>query len=89
MHDPFTRREESPCGGSKSGHSCETEVALIPRYLSGELNARDLAAFDRHLNACRDCTAFLKTYRRTIQITRRLFRAEAAKNSLSATFFRQ
>jgi anti-sigma factor RsiW len=45
-------------------------VALIGRYVSSDLNVKELAAFERHLAACRDCVAFLQTYKKTVQLTR-------------------
>jgi hypothetical protein len=50
--------------------TCEQEVAFIARYLSSDLSGNDVLAFERHLAVCRDCAAFLQTYRATIELTR-------------------
>jgi anti-sigma factor RsiW len=50
--------------------TCKQEVALIGRYVSADLSAKELAAFERHLAACCDCVAFLQTYKKTVQLTR-------------------
>jgi len=49
---------------------CEDEVTLIGDYLSSNLNAQVAAAFETHMQACPDCVAFLRTYKKTIEATR-------------------
>jgi hypothetical protein len=50
--------------------TCEQEVEFIGRYLSFDLQAHELSAFENHLAICPDCVAFLKTYRATVELTR-------------------
>jgi hypothetical protein len=44
-------------------------VKLIGDYLAGRLRRRAAAAFEHHLSQCPDCEAFLKTYKKTIELT--------------------
>jgi hypothetical protein len=45
-------------------------VGLIADYLGGRLDPMLLAAFENHLGQCADCTAFLNTYKKTIEVTK-------------------
>ena len=49
---------------------CEDEVTLIGDYLSSNLSAQVAAAFETHMQACPDCVAFLRTYKKTLEATR-------------------
>ena len=49
---------------------CEDEVTLIGDYLSSNLSAQVATAFETHMQACPDCVAFLRTYKKTIEATR-------------------
>lgn len=57
--------------------SCKDEVALIGDYLGGDLTLSRRSAFEFHLDICEDCLAFLETYRKTIELTRRVLRQSA------------
>ena len=59
---------------------CENEIALIAGYLSSSLSIRVLRSFEKHLNGCRDCTAFLQTYKKTIEVTRVFLRPASFSN---------
>ena len=59
--------------------TCEKETALIADYLASNLSPADLASFENHLEECPDCKAFLQTYKKTIEITRRFLDLESAK----------
>ena len=59
--------------------TCERETALIADYLASNLSSGVLASFEKHLEDCPDCKAFLQTYRKTIEITRSFFDLESAK----------
>jgi len=50
--------------------TCKQEVDFIARYLAADLNGRELAAFENHLELCPDCIAFLQTYKTTVDLTR-------------------
>lgn len=55
---------------------CQDIVELLDDYLDGALAPRVAAALEAHLEGCRDCTAFLRTYRGTVRATRRLKEAD-------------
>ena len=66
-------------GGSHSGSTgtpapitCEQVTALVVDYVTGTLDDTTAGAFERHLQRCRDCIAFLNTYQKTIQTTQSL-----------------
>jgi hypothetical protein len=52
---------------SRARLTCEQVTKLIRDYLQGELTPEITASFEEHLRRCADCTAFLKTYRQTVQ----------------------
>jgi anti-sigma factor RsiW len=49
--------------------TCEDVIGMLLEYLETRLDARTLAAFERHLVACAPCVAYLNTYRRTRELT--------------------
>jgi anti-sigma factor RsiW len=53
--------------------TCKKEVDLISRYLAAELDRSTLRAFESHLSICPDCAAFLRTYKKTLELTRDFF----------------
>jgi len=42
-------------------------TALVADYLADELDPATKAMFEGHVRGCVDCTAFLKTYRKTTE----------------------
>jgi anti-sigma factor RsiW len=78
------QRSMHPMNLSKTGKaplvSCKQEVELIARYLSSNLQGRELAAYESHLAVCQDCVAFLKTYKTTIDLTRSFLASQAQTN---------
>ncbi|MGH7795324.1 MAG: zf-HC2 domain-containing protein [Candidatus Binatia bacterium] len=66
-------RSRRASGSNKSRQpsiTCKKEVDFIARYLAADLTGRELAAFEGHLELCRDCVAFLQTYKTTVELTR-------------------
>ena len=63
---------------SRSAHrpfsTCRDEVTLISEYLTDNLSKSERRAFEDHLSTCRDCGAFLATYRKTIELSRSFLR---------------
>lgn len=51
---------------------CLDIVELLGEYLDGTLDPATAAALRAHLADCQECTAFVNTYRRTVQTTREL-----------------
>ena len=52
---------------SRARLTCEQVTKLIRDYLQGELPPDITASFEEHLRRCDDCTAFLRTYKQTVQ----------------------
>ena len=52
--------------------TCERVTALLIDYITGALDTTMVSAFERHLQRCPDCEAFLRTYRETVRATRTL-----------------
>ena len=48
--------------------SCQELVELVTDYLEGELEERDLRAFEAHLANCDGCTEYLEQMRTTIRV---------------------
>src|SRR5918992_2831488 len=57
-------------------NTCEDETALIGDYLASNLSPQLAAAFEKHLQVCPDCAAFLQTYKKTIEATRAFLKAQ-------------
>jgi anti-sigma factor RsiW len=49
--------------------SCKEFVELLNEYVDGELDASRRAVFDRHLSVCPDCTNYLDSYKKTMQLS--------------------
>jgi anti-sigma factor RsiW len=56
----------------KRAHTCKQATSLITDYLAGTLAPEVTSELERHLGVCPDCVAFLKTYKKTIQVTQSL-----------------
>lgn len=70
---------------------CRDMVELLGEYLDGELDRATAEALRARLADCRECTAFLNTYRGTVRLARRL-REEQIPQQLRErllTFLRQ
>ncbi len=76
---PRSRRETKRVRGPVPLTTCATEVALIGDYLVSKLSAPVLNAFEKHLDGCRDCASFLRTYKKTMEVTRSFLRLESAQ----------
>jgi hypothetical protein len=66
------RALRSPARAPAPGFTCEDVVGLVADYLTGALDRDTAAAFEAHLRRCRDCIAFLNTYKHTITAVRTL-----------------
>lgn len=51
---------------------CRDIVGLLDDYLDGALESAVGRALEMHLEGCKDCKAFLETYRGTVKASRRL-----------------
>ena len=45
--------------------NCRELIAVILEYLEGEMTAADVEEFEKHLEKCAPCRAYLATYRKT------------------------
>jgi anti-sigma factor RsiW len=50
--------------------TCQQLTDVILDYVTNEMEPALRAAFERHLERCSDCVAFLHTYQETIRTTR-------------------
>jgi anti-sigma factor RsiW len=62
---------------AKSDTTCEAATSMIGNYLTGSMAPRLRDEFEQHLSLCPDCAAFLKTYKKTIEVTRAFLRSQA------------
>jgi len=53
--------------------TCHEVNELLAAYLDDELPAETRRAFSEHLTACRDCRAYLESYRATIALAKAAF----------------
>ncbi len=60
-----------PKNERQSVDTCRDATSLILEFLSGELSPETKSEFEKHLQICPDCVAFLNTYRKTIELTKR------------------
>jgi len=56
--------------------TCDQFMAALSDYADDRLPADVRADFDRHLETCTECTAFLKTFRTTISLLQSLTEEE-------------
>lgn len=50
--------------------TCKDATSLLLEFMSGELSPETKTEFEKHLEVCPDCVAFLNTYRKTVELTR-------------------
>jgi anti-sigma factor RsiW len=53
--------------------TCQELVEFLFDYVNGDLPASVATSFQRHLEICADCRAYLSTYRQTIQLSKAAF----------------
>jgi anti-sigma factor (TIGR02949 family) len=51
---------------------CSRIVSFLSDYLDGRLDDDVRRDLERHLSGCSDCTAFLGSFRRTVELVRSL-----------------
>lgn len=57
--------------------TCKEFEDFILAYLEGDLPRRQRSVFELHLKVCRECRDYLAAYRRTLELSKRAFEAEA------------
>jgi len=55
-----------------SAKSCQEISALVLAYLTDKLSPKTKKEFQRHLKICPDCVNFLRTYKKTVDLSRGL-----------------
>ena len=55
---------------SKPYLTCQQLIDFIMSYLDNELAVNQRAEFDRHMAACPSCVDYLKTYEKTVLLTK-------------------
>ena len=54
--------------------TCKEFEDFILRYLDDELSARQRSVFELHMRLCRECREYLAAYRRSIEVSRGVFK---------------
>jgi anti-sigma factor RsiW len=54
------------------GSTCREVADFLSAYLDGELPDKERRAFRRHLFWCKDCVAYVDSYRKTVDLLRAL-----------------
>jgi anti-sigma factor RsiW len=54
--------------------TCRQVTEFLMDYLSAELPPTQQAAFEKHLEVCPECVAYLKSYKRTVALGKAVFR---------------
>ncbi len=52
--------------------TCRELVEFLDAYFEGELPEGDVADFEQHLSSCPPCVAYMKSYRESIRLGRRV-----------------
>ncbi len=59
-----------------AGVTCEQVIGLMAEYLESALSPELVAELEAHLAGCEPCVAYLRTYRRTRDLTSQTERVE-------------
>ena len=57
-------------GKTSTNKTCKQIAEIVYGYLNNKLGSGVKRDFERHLRACPDCVAFLRTYQRTVAATK-------------------
>lgn len=75
--EPTRQKDSATVTCREATVTCKDATDLIGDYLTDSLNPEDRRAFEAHLSGCRDCAAFLATYKRTLSLTKSFLRAHS------------
>jgi anti-sigma factor RsiW len=53
--------------------TCSEFTEFLDRFLEGDLSPAEKAEFERHLAACEMCVNYLETYRRAVEMGKKVF----------------
>lgn len=69
--------------GKEETAICRPIAEFVSHYLNGELDAETAKSFERHLAICPDCLSFLKTFKKTLELTRSFLSTKAMASDLT------
>jgi len=75
--EPTRQKDSATVTCREATVTCKDATELLGDYLTDSLNPEDRRAFEAHLAACRDCAAFLATYKRTLSLTKSFLRSRS------------
>lgn len=58
--------------------TCREFIEWVWAYIEGDVSGPSLVEFERHLEICDACVAYLRSYRQTIRFARQVFRTPDA-----------
>jgi anti-sigma factor (TIGR02949 family) len=64
-------------------HSCKKVLDALAEYLEGDLTPEDQERFERHMQDCPPCDAFLKTYRKSGELAREVLSTRELPDELN------
>jgi len=53
--------------------TCSEFTEFLDAFVAGDLSPAETAEFERHLEACVQCVAYLDTYRKAVALGRKVF----------------
>jgi anti-sigma factor RsiW len=53
--------------------TCREGIEFLSEYLSGELPPAERLEFEKHLEECPDCVAYLKSFQEALKLGKRAF----------------
>ena len=59
----------SPPDAESDPLTCREAIGLLAEYLESVLSQAQIRRFEAHLTGCEPCLAYLRTYRRTKELT--------------------
>jgi anti-sigma factor RsiW len=69
----MTTQERFIMDGTIEELTCMEAIELLMEYLDGRGDVAFRAAFEDHLALCRSCVNYLRSYQRTVELTREAF----------------
>ena len=64
--------------------TCRDVIEFLAEYIEGALPESERALFEEHLSLCRDCVAYLNTYRQTVLLEKQAFDDESKASEVPA-----
>jgi anti-sigma factor RsiW len=64
--------------------TCRDVIEFLAEYIEGALPESERALFEEHLSLCRDCVAYLNTYRQTVLLEKQAFDDESKSSEVPA-----